>query len=40
MRRIEAKRKNAKALSVETLPILGQAAAAVEPRDGAFDDPS
>jgi hypothetical protein len=27
-------------LSVEALPILGQAAAAVEPRDGAFDDPS
>ncbi len=27
-------------LSVEALPIFGQAAAAVEPRDGAFDDPS
>ena len=25
---------------VEALPILGQTAAAVEPGDGAFDDPS
>ncbi len=55
MRRIEARRKNAKAfrlrhsqslaqerqgLSVEALPILGQAATAIEPGDGALDDPS
>jgi len=26
--------------SVEALPILGQAAAAVEPRNGALDDPA
>jgi hypothetical protein len=40
MRRIEARRKNAKRLSVEALPILCQAAAAVEPRNGALDDPA
>jgi hypothetical protein len=40
MRRIDARRKNAKALSVEALPIFGQAAAAVEPRNGALDDPA
>jgi hypothetical protein len=27
-------------LAIEILPIFGQAPASVEPRDGAFDDPS
>ncbi len=27
-------------LAIETLPVLGQSAAAVEPGDGAFDDPA
>ena len=35
MRRIEARR-----LSVEILPILGEPSAAIEPRDGALDDPA
>lgn len=27
-------------LAVETLPVLGKSAAAVEPGDGSFDDPA
>src|SRR5258708_25425355 len=40
MRRIEARRKKRERLSVEVLPILGEPSAAVEPSDGALDDPA
>ena len=36
MRRIEARRKNASVV----LPILGEPSAAIEPCDGALDDPA
>src|SRR5258707_11145754 len=40
MRRIEAKAQERERFSVEALPILGQAAAAIEPGNGALDDPA
>ena len=40
MRRIEARRKKASALRLRYLPILGEPSAAIEPGDGALDDPA
>ena len=40
MRRMDARRKNAKALWLRHSQFFGQATAAVEPRDGALDDPA
>ena len=40
MRRIEARRKNASAFRLRHSQSLAKPAAAVEPGDGAFDDPA
>ena len=40
MSRIEARRKNAKALRVKVFEVLGQSPAPVEPGEGAFDNPT
>ena len=40
MRRIEASLRKPSALRVEVFPVFGQPATAVEPSDGAFDDPA
>ena len=37
---MDARRKKRQGLVVEALPIFGQATAAVEPGDGALDDPA
>ncbi len=39
-RRMEAHRRNASAERFRHSPSLGEAAAAVEPGDGGFDDPA
>ena len=40
MRRIEARRKNAKGIAGEVFEVLGQSPASVEPGEGAFDNPT
>ena len=40
MRRMEARRRKARALWLRIFPVLGEPAAAVEPGDGALDDPA
>jgi hypothetical protein len=40
MRRIEARRRNASALAIGILPILGKPAAAIEAGNGVLDDPA
>jgi len=40
MRRIEGEAQERERLSVEILPILGKPSAAIEPRNGALDDPA
>jgi len=40
MSRIEARRKNAKALRVKVFEVLGQSPASVEPGEGALDNPT
>ena len=40
MRRIGSEAQESERLAIEVLPILGEPAAAIEPSDGAFDDPA
>ena len=40
MRRIDARRKNASAVRLRFLPILGKPSTSVEPSNGALDDPA
>src|SRR5208337_3254995 len=40
MRRMEAKRRNMRAVRFEVLPVLGQSSTAVEPGDRSLDDPA
>jgi len=40
MRRIEAEAQERERFSIEILPVFGKPSAAIDPRNGALDDPA